>query len=176
MSNIRLYHGTIADFNIIDLKHCKDKKDFGKGFYTTTDINQAIKLARRMKSTQYLEGNVNAKAYVYEFIFDKELLSQLSTHNFQNASLSWIDYILKNRYSDYRNQQDYDVVIGKVADVIAKRVMNQFVDAYGIKASKENKMQLINKLEPYNLIDQYCFKTDRAIAVLNNTSIRRKEY
>ena len=49
MNDLILYHGTTADFSVVDLKHCKDKKDFGKGFYTTTDINQAINLAQRMK-------------------------------------------------------------------------------------------------------------------------------
>ena len=53
MSDLILYHGTTADFSVVDLKHCKDKKDFGKGFYTTTDINQAVNLAENEKN-----GNV----------------------------------------------------------------------------------------------------------------------
>lgn len=61
MSSLILYHGTTADFSTVDLKHCKDKKDFGKGFYTTTDINQAQNLAKRMKQTEMLRGNSYAK-------------------------------------------------------------------------------------------------------------------
>lgn len=47
MSRIILYHGTIADFNIVNLRYAKDKKDFGKGFYLTSDINQACTWAKK---------------------------------------------------------------------------------------------------------------------------------
>lgn len=176
MSSLILYHGTTADFSTVDLKHCKDKKDFGKGFYTTTDINQAQNLAKRMKQTEMLRGNSYAKAYVYMFKIDKQILKQFNTHNFQTASISWIDYILKNRYSEYRNQDDFDLVIGKVADVVAKREMNKFVDKYGLNATKEQKTQLIKNLKPDNLIDQYCFKTNNILNLLNSTDFIRKEY
>lgn len=176
MSDLILYHGTTADFSVVDLKHCKDKKDFGKGFYTTTDINQAINLAQQMKRTEIYNGNAYAKAYVYMFKIDKSHMKQLNTHNFQLASLSWIDYILKNRYSEFRNQEDYDLVIGKVADVVAKQVMNKFISSYGMQATKEQKQQLIKALKPDNLIDQYCFKTDKSLKVLNLQGTKRKEY
>lgn len=175
MSDIRLYHGTTADFSIVDLKHCKDKKDFGKGFYTTTDINQAIDLARRMQKTEFENGNTNAKAYVYCFKIDKALFKNYKTHNFQTASISWIDYILKNRYSEHRNAVDYDLVIGKVADVIAKMVMNKFVANYGLQATKKQKMQLIQQLKPDNLSDQYCFKSNKILQLLNTSDKKRKE-
>ena len=42
MSDLILYHGTTADFSVVDLKHCKDKKDFGKGFYLTDIKEQTI--------------------------------------------------------------------------------------------------------------------------------------
>lgn len=175
MSNIILYHGTTADFSVVDLEHCRDKKDFGKGFYTTTDINQAANLARRMKLAEYNNGNVRAKAYIYSFKINKELLKQYSTHNFQTASISWIEYILKNRYSEYRNGTDYDLVIGKVADVVAKKVMNAFVAKYGLGATKEQKLQLIRELKPDNLTDQYCFKSSNILHMLNDTGFIRKE-
>ena len=36
-----LYHGTNIRFDNIDLSRSKDKRDFGKGFYTTTIFEQA---------------------------------------------------------------------------------------------------------------------------------------
>lgn len=174
MSNIILYHGTTADFSVVDLDHCKDKKDFGKGFYATTDINQATNLARRMQYTEFNNGNAYAKAYVYSFKVDKESLKKYKTHNFQTASISWIDYILKNRYSIYRNEFDYDLVIGKVADVVAKRVMNEFMTKYGTKATKEQKLKLIQALKPDNLTDQYCFKSKSILKMLNKKMMRKE--
>lgn len=176
MKDLILYHGTDADFSVVDLKHAKDKKDFGKGFYTTTDINQAIALAKNMQMRAMINGNPRAKAYVYAFKINREELKSLNSHNFQTASISWIDYILKNRYSNFRNQPDYDLVIGRVADVVAMRVMNQFIKEYGLKAEKEQKLKLIKALKPDNLIDQYCFKTDKATDILNKAGFRRKEY
>ena len=175
MSVLKLYHGTIADFNIVDLRYAKDNKDFGKGFYLTTDINQAKQLAKRMQYNAILEGDANAKAYVYMFKIDKSRLKELNTHTFQGANISWVDYILENRYSKSSNK-DYDVVIGKVADVVAKRVLNSYKAKCGNNGSKDDKMQLIRDLKPDNLTDQYCFKTDKAIKLLNNIGFARREF
>lgn len=37
-----VFHGTNKKFDVIDLSKSKDKRDFGKGFYTTTIFEQAI--------------------------------------------------------------------------------------------------------------------------------------
>ena len=168
MKEIILYHGTTADFSLIDLRHCKDKKDFGKGFYTTTDINQAKALALRMRENSYIRG-IPKKAYVYMFKVNKDLLKNLKVHTFRDASIAWIDYIITNRCTEFRNMDDYDVVIGKVADINASAAINKFVNTYSVNAPDKLKMQLAKILKPDNLSDQYCFKTDKAIAILNNT-------
>ena len=36
-----LYHGSNSNFDVIDLLKSKDKRDFGRGFYTTTLREQA---------------------------------------------------------------------------------------------------------------------------------------
>lgn len=41
-----LYHGTGIRFAEIRLSKSKDKRDFGKGFYTTTIFEQAEKWAQ----------------------------------------------------------------------------------------------------------------------------------
>lgn len=177
MSDLILYHGTIAEFSVIDLKYCKDKKDFGRGFYTTTSINQAVDLARAMKRRQIFSGNAYAKAYVYSFKIDKQLLKMLHTHTFQSANISWVDYVIKNRYSTPHNSGgavDFDVVIGKVADANTNRLINEFREAYGDKATNEQKEQLIKRLRPENLTDQYCFKSNRSLKLLNACMQRRE--
>lgn len=40
-----LYHGTNADFGVIDLKKSKPNKDFGQGFYLSREYSQAIDMA-----------------------------------------------------------------------------------------------------------------------------------
>lgn len=43
----RLYHGTNKKFDRFNFDKAKSFKDFGKGFYLTTDFNQAQKWAQR---------------------------------------------------------------------------------------------------------------------------------
>ena len=39
----KLYHGTKVYFDEPDLKKAKNRKDFGKGFYLTTNYDQAMR-------------------------------------------------------------------------------------------------------------------------------------
>lgn len=59
-----LYHGTNITFETIDLLKSKPNKDFGQGFYLTTDKNQAIEMAKA-KIDQQGQGKVIV--YTYEF-------------------------------------------------------------------------------------------------------------
>ena len=45
-NNIVVYHGSYTEVQTPDLNKCKTGKDFGRGFYITTDKNQAIKFSR----------------------------------------------------------------------------------------------------------------------------------
>lgn len=45
----KLYHGTISDFEEIDVESGKGYKDFGKGFYATAVPTHAERLAIRNK-------------------------------------------------------------------------------------------------------------------------------
>lgn len=39
-----VYHGSYTEVSKIDLSKCDLERDFGQGFYVTTDRNQAIDL------------------------------------------------------------------------------------------------------------------------------------
>ncbi|MDR3224721.1 MAG: DUF3990 domain-containing protein [Clostridiales Family XIII bacterium] len=41
MSSLILYHGSNQLFDTVDLSKSRDKRDFGRGFYTTTIREQA---------------------------------------------------------------------------------------------------------------------------------------
>ena len=43
---VELYHASYVIVENIDLSLCADGKDFGKGFYVTTDYNQAYKFVK----------------------------------------------------------------------------------------------------------------------------------
>ena len=60
-----LYHGSNCNFDTIDLQKSKDKRDFGKGFYTTTlpeqaDENEAINRLRSSKINDQISIHTSA--------------------------------------------------------------------------------------------------------------------
>ncbi len=77
-----LYHGTIYDFDEIDVSAGKGYKDFGKGFYATAVPSHAERLAIRNKSIaekrqSFLKNKKGIKiqpivAYRYNLLFSEE--------------------------------------------------------------------------------------------------------
>ncbi len=45
-NDLLLYHGSYVEVPIPDINRCRDGKDFGKGFYLTTDKAQAERFVR----------------------------------------------------------------------------------------------------------------------------------
>lgn len=114
------------------------------------------------------------KAYIYSFKLDSKDFEKLNTHRFVGANRSWLDYVIKNRTTSYNDNHDnYDIVIGKVADANAQFLF----DVYLTNGNYSNsaKDTLIKVLKTSNLIDQYCFKTPKSIQLLNNNNMQRKE-
>lgn len=107
-----LYHGTNAVFQNIDLSLSRVGKDFGLGFYLTTDKQVAHRQAER-KFEQFGEG----EAKVYKYYVDDEAIKALQVLRFEGYTLEWARFVLSNRKNRTRNQlHDYDVVIGPIAD------------------------------------------------------------
>jgi len=59
-----LFHGSNHDFTGVDLSKSKDKRDFGRGFYTTTIKEQALQWGYNMFNRLGGEG-----IFLYEFDF-----------------------------------------------------------------------------------------------------------
>ena len=73
-NGISLYHGSYAKIENINLEKCLDGKDFGTGFYLTSDYAQAAKfiktsIAKAVKN-RLIDESVNT-GYVTKFIFNK---------------------------------------------------------------------------------------------------------
>ena len=125
-----LYHGTNITFETIDLLKSKPNKDFGQGFYLTTDKNQAIEMAKA-KIDQQGQG----KVIVYTYEFDDNLLngSSLKIKTFDNYTEEWALFILANRNNFSSTPvHDYDIVIGPIADdrvgLQLRRYMDDIID------------------------------------------------
>ena len=153
---INLFHGTNILFDTIELSKCRPYKDFGKGFYLTDIRQRAEEMAiRRTKIS--CEG----VPVVLTFSFDDELLSNggLNVLRFDNPSVEWANFILKNRM-EKNFRHEYDIVIGPVAD---DGVVLQ-LDLY--LRHLITLEQLVKELTYKKLNNQYCFATECAISKL----------
>ena len=93
---LTVYHGTVAPFarNIsaigINLVHCRDKSDFGRGFYTTSIRQQAVLYANQRfadmqdefvrSQQQNSQSRLDPEAAaIVEFLADRDSLGRLDT-------------------------------------------------------------------------------------------------
>ncbi len=155
---LKLYNGSNVAIDKIDLTLGHINKDFGKGFYLTTLLNQAKEMAKR-KANQYLD----AKPVVTTFLFDDTVLKsdELNVKIFQEVSEEWAMFILQNRKASRTGfKHDYDIVVGPIAD---DGVVQQ-LDLYEMGII--TLPQLVEALRYRDLNNQYFFGTERAIAKL----------
>lgn len=155
-----LYHGSNIEVKNPQIIKSRKLLDFGAGFYLTSDYGQAKKWAvrttdrRREGSLVISFYNVNEK--------DFESLSLLV---FDRASKEWIKYISAYR-TDKSSSDSYDIVIGPVANDQAIRTINDFLKG---RFTEKIAIQL---LLPQNLKDQYAFKTEKAVSILELVEVK----
>mgnify|MGYP002513218819 FL=1 len=109
-----LYHGSNMEVAVPDLAKSKPFKDFGQGFYLSADKDQAMRMAEQ-KTLLMMTG----EPIVTEFDFDESLLQsgELSVKVFEDYSVEWATFILKNRdIHEKHPTHDYDIVFGPIAD------------------------------------------------------------
>ena len=75
------------------------------------------------KKTLKLESG---KPVVSTFDFDEEKVSKLKIKEFTNPCEEWFDYVVKNR-KELLNDDDYDIVIGPVANDGTYEVINLYL-------------------------------------------------
>jgi len=158
-----LYHGSKYLFSEIDLTKSKAGKDFGKGFYLTTNEKQAIKWATRTGS-----------GYIYKYEFDEALLRDetycviaLTKYNKE-----WADFVYKCRMFFF--ESNADIIYDRMADS-RSQILTKALDKYGNAEISLEHLLLIAKFSNKNY-DQYCFKTPSACNALRRlgvTAVRR---
>ena len=150
-NGIRLYHGSNVRFETPSLEKSKDKRDFGKGFYTTTVREQAVEWAKTLQS------RFNGGAFVYEFELNNA--EALSIKTFNGLDLEWLDFVKENRITG-GVRHNFDVVRGAVANDKTMQTITMYMD--GIYTAEET----LNRLRYISANDQVSFHTEKALAQL----------
>lgn len=151
---MRLYHGSTVTVRKPSLRPGRSNADFGKGFYTTSVLEQAVRWAH---IKQEREDAARAVVSVYEF--DRSLLdnTDLKIRQFTGADEPWLLFVTGCRKS---RPHEYDLVQGPVANDKVFTTVNLFES--GLLSANAAILQL----KAYKTYDQLSFHTPRVIGTL----------
>lgn len=130
--------------------------DFGNGFYTTTNKEQAYKWA---KIKQSRDNTIRGFISIYEFCESGFNKKDIESIVFEEANEEWFNFVINNRMQlGYTHK--YDIVKGPVADDRVYACLNAFENGF------MDMSFAIKELRTYTLADQISFHTKKAIDLL----------
>lgn len=152
---MRLYHGSTVAVRKPSLRSGRPNADFGKGFYTTSNYEQAVRWAHIKQ-----ERDEAQRAVVSVYEFDETILDSpdLKIRRFTGADEPWLYFVTDCRRS---RGHDYDLVQGPVANDKVFTTVNLFES--GVLSAEAAILQL----KAYKTYDQLSFHTDKVIKTLN---------
>ena len=171
-----LFHGSYCPVEEIDLDKCEPGKDFGRGFYLTSDARQARDFIRGslIKADKRGESMWRQNfGYVSSFIYHDH---GLATYSFETTNKEWLWFVALNR--NHRLAKELRSRINKAifnAEIISGKIANDktnptllayLTGVFGDVLSDKAAEATINLLLPNRLSDQICFLTERAVQCL----------
>ncbi len=151
---LKLYHGSNVEVRKPSLLKSRKNTDFGRGFYTTTQKEQAehwtsIKMDRAKKG----------RRVVSVFEVDETILSNLEfkIREFHGPDEAWLNFVVNSRKG---LKHDYDLVLGPVANDKVFTVVNLY------ESGVINATTAIAELKAYKTYDQLSFHTEIVIKEL----------
>jgi hypothetical protein len=150
-----LYHGSDITVQKPNLALSRKNLDFGAGFYTTENKEQAIAFSQKVAERR---NTKNQFVSVYDFNL-KDGKSNLDILQFLSPDKPWLDFVYQNRRGIYAGKS-HDLIIGSVAndDVYATLIVYE----QGILTVE----QTLDALKIKELYSQYVFKTEKALSLL----------
>lgn len=149
-----VYHGSNVEVRKPSLLKSRKKTDFGRGFYTTTQKEQAehwtsIKIDRAKKGRRVVS--------VFEVSYNLLTNPELKIREFHGPDEAWLNFVVDSRKGVEHN---YDLVFGPVANDKVFTVVNLYesgvLDAPGA----------IAELKAYKTYNQLSFHTPRVLQAL----------
>lgn len=155
-----LYHGSNVVVDKPALIPQNRYLDFGFGFYTTTNKQQAIGFADKV--TKRRKTGVKTVS-TYE-IDESKAFAECTVLRFDAPDEAWLDFVSENRSGSYTGPA-YDFIYGPVADDDVYTTFTLF--AAGV-LSKEQTLEALKIKKLYN---QLVLTTEKAISYLTFTGI-----
>ena len=180
-----LFHGSYATVEKIDLAMCGTAKDFGKGFYLTSDVKQAKSFINQSIRKAISAGDISPDqrfGFISSFVYHKPM-DDIKTYEFTTTDREWLWFIGQNRRerlaAQLRSKIDPDIfnaeiVIGKIANDQTNMTITAYLNGlFGEVESDAAVEDAIKRLMPEKLKDQFCFLTDKAIKCLEFCEARK---
>lgn len=149
-----VYHGSNVEVRKPSLLKSRKNTDFGRGFYTTTQKEQAehwtsIKIDRAKKG----------RKIVSVFEIDDNLLTnpELKIREFHGPDEAWLNFVVDSRKGV---EHDYDLVFGPVTNDKVFTVVNLY------ESGVLDTPAAIAELKAYKTYNQLSFHTPRVIQAL----------
>jgi len=153
--NMILYHGSNVAVETPQVIQSQRTLDFGGGFYTTTNKQQAEVFAQKVFARRK-DGTATVSVYEIDF---EPAARELQVLRFQSPDTDWLDYVTQNRRGAY-DGQFYDIVFGPVAND------DVYLTLGALEAGILTKEQAIVALKIKKLYDQIVFKSTAALSWL----------
>lgn len=154
---MKLYHGSTVTVKRPNVQKGRKATDFGRGFYTTTNLEQAKKWALLKKNR---EQSDRAVVSVYE-VPDDILEGEFVVRHFTGATKEWLKFVVDNRKG--KSPERYELVMGPVANDQLYATIRLYEQAV-ITADAAIEM-----LKTHKLFDQLSFHTERVASLLRFT-------
>ena len=133
-----LYHGSNVIVDQPKLIRQNRYLDFGFGFYTTTNREQAVNFAQK--------------------VTDRRKMGE-ATLNIYSVDEAWLDFVAANRQGTYQGEK-YDLIYGAVANDDVYRTIALYMT--GVL----DKEQTLSSLKIRKLFNQLVFATEKSLQYL----------
>lgn len=150
-----LYHGSNGAVENPIIFNKNSLLDFGDGFYTTTNLSQAIEFSKKVVERRK-EGIATVSHY---FFNEQEAYNNCNLLKFDSVSDKWLDFVASNRTGNY-NGVAHDFVYGPVANDDVFRTVALYL---GGALDKENTLK---QLKIKQLFNQLVFCSEKALSFL----------
>ena len=150
-----LYHGSNV---IVDQpKPIRQNRylDFGFGFYTTTNREQAVNFAQKVTDRRKMgEATLN----IYS-VNEAVAFQECTVLQFDSPDEAWLDFVAANRQGTYQGEK-YDLIYGAVANDDVYRTIALYMT--GVL----DKEQTLSSLKIRKLFNQLVFATEKSLQYL----------
>lgn len=150
-----LYHGSNVIVDQPKLIRQNRYLDFGFGFYTTTNREQAVNFAQKVTDRRKMgEATLN----IYS-VNEAVAFQECKVLQFDSPDEAWLDFVAANRQGTYQGEK-YDLIYGAVANDDVYRTIALYM------AGVLDKEQTLSSLKIRKLFNQLVFATEKSLQYL----------